>query len=282
MQHTEGTLSGAGGASIYYQYWLPEPAQTPQAVILIVHGAAEHSGRYQHVAQRFTDSGYAVAAIDQIGHGQSDGEHAHVNRFADHIETLDIFQQQVSADFSGLPKILLGHSMGGLIASCYLLQNQAAFAGCILSGPAVKTALEPPLMQWLLIRLLSALVPKMGVLALDAGGVSRVPEEVERYVNDPLNYAGKLSARAVAEMFASMQQIQSHASDITLPLLLLHGGADKLTSPAGSQFLYDHVGSSDKNLHIYPGVYHEMFNEPEKEQVFDDIEAWLSRLMSPA
>jgi alpha-beta hydrolase superfamily lysophospholipase len=275
MQHSEGRLTGGAGASIYYQYWMPQ--LTPRAVILVVHGAAEHSGRYQHFAEHFTSDGYAVAALDQIGHGQSDGDSAHANRFDDHITTLDNFLGQVQQDFQGLPIVLFGHSMGGLIASNYLLRNQSAFTACILSGPAIKTDLKPPVIQLLLIRFLSLIAPKLGVLQLDASGVSRDPEEVERYRNDPLNYSGKLTARTVAEMFHSMHHIQANASQITLPLLLLHGADDPLTSASGSQFLADTVSSSDKTLKIYPGLYHEIINEPEKDRVFADMDNWLNR-----
>lgn len=275
MKHKVGRLTGAADASIFYQYWTPD--QTPRAVILVVHGAAEHSGRYQHFAEHFTGAGYAVAALDQIGHGQSDGDSAHVNRFDDHLATLDKFLTQVQQDFPSAPIVLFGHSMGGLISSNYLLQNQSAFTTCILSGPAIKTDLQPPAIQLLLIRLLSMLMPKLGVLQLDANGVSRDPAEVERYRSDPLNYSGKMTARTLAEMFHSMHHIQDHAERITLPLLLLHGGDDAMTSPSGSQFLADTVSSEQKLLKIYPGLYHEIINEPEKEQVFADIDAWLER-----
>ncbi|MEH6589005.1 MAG: lysophospholipase [Halioglobus sp.] len=275
MLHKEGHLTSGAQASIYYQYWTPE--QTARAVILVVHGAAEHSGRYQHLAEHFTAEGYAVAALDQIGHGKSDGDCAHANRFEDHLVTLDNFLRQVQQDFADLPIVLFGHSMGGLIGSNYLLRNQSAFTTCILSGPAIKTDLKPPAIQLLVIRFLSLILPKLGVLQLDANGVSRDPAEVERYRNDPLNYSGKMTARTVSEMFHSMHHIQANAQNISLPILLLHGGDDPMTAPSGSQFLADNVSSQDKSLKIYPGLYHEIINEPEKDQVFADMDAWLNR-----
>jgi alpha-beta hydrolase superfamily lysophospholipase len=263
---------------MYYQYWQPDEAA--KALILVVHGASEHSGRYQHFAEHFVQSGYAVAAFDNVGHGRSDGTPGYVRRFSDFVDTLDVFQRQVAQDFPGLPQILLGHSLGGLVSTLYLLTNQQRFAGCVLSGPAIKTEMEPPTLQLWLIRSFSLLLPKHGVLQLDANGVSRDPAEVERYVNDPLNYSGKLSARTVSELFKSMNYIQQNASVISLPLLLLHGGADTMASPEGSRFLDEHVSSPDKTLRIYPGLFHEIFNEPEKEQVFGDIDSWLDRLLS--
>ena len=127
--------------------------------------------------------------------------------------------------FPGLPQMLVGHSMGGLISSLYLLRHQQDLAGCVLSGPAIKTDIEPAYLQLLLIRCLSAVAPGTGVLQLDASGVSRDPAVVANYVNDPLVNHGKMSARMVAELFRSMRQIQAEAGAITLPMLLLHGGA---------------------------------------------------------
>jgi alpha-beta hydrolase superfamily lysophospholipase len=273
-------MTGARSLSIYYQCWEPETGS--RALILLVHGAGEHSGRYQRFAEFFTARGYVVAALDHPGHGKSEGRYGHVERFDDFVDTLAMFHRQVSGEFPGLPQLLLGHSMGGLISSLYLLQHQQAFAGCVLSGPAIKTGIEPPRIQMLLIRLLSALLPTLGVLQLDASGVSRDPAEVEKYVSDPLVHHGKMTARKVAELFRGMQQIQAEAGKITLPLLILHGGDDAMTAPEGSRFLHDAVGSQDKTLTIYPGLYHEIFNEPEREEIFRELADWCDRRVSAA
>ena len=181
----------------------------------------------------FTQRDYTVVALDHPNHGKSDGSYGHVDSFDDFVQTLDIFHQQVSAEFSGLPQFLLGHSMGGLISCLYLLQQQSAFVGCVLSGPAIKTDIEPGLLQMLLIRVLSKVAPKAGVLALDANGVSRDPAEVDKYVNDPLVNHDKMTARKVAELFRGMQQFKSSAGEIKLPMLLLHGEADRHGSGLG-------------------------------------------------
>ena len=187
---------------------------------------------------------------------------------------MGIFQQRVKADFAGLPQILLGHSMGGLIGTLFLLQHQREFVGCVLSGPAVKTEIEPPYLQLLLIRCLSVVAPKVGVLQLDASGVSRDPAVVADYVADPLVNHTKMSARMVAELFAAMHHIQDEANRISLPMLLLHGGEDVMAAPGGSHFLHEKISSEDKTLKIYPGLYHEIFNEPEREAVFADMLEW--------
>lgn len=278
--HREAKFVGAKNASIYYQSWAPDTP--PRAVIVLAHGAAEHSGRYDRFAANFVPRGYAIVAQDHPGHGRSDGVPGHFDRLEDITESLHLLRREIARDYEGIPQILLGHSMGGLVSTHYLLEYQQDFVGCVLSGPAIKTDIEPGPVQTALIRVLSATAPKTGVLQLDANGVSRDPVEVERYRKDPLNYTGKLSARFVSELFKAMQHVQANAAAITLPLLLLHGGDDKLTSPEGSRFLDRAVGSRDKTLKIYPGLYHELFNEPEHDEVFADVAAWCDRILREA
>ena len=272
MKHTDGTFSGARGLSIYYQYW--EPEKTPRALLLVVHGAGEHCNRYEVLARYFTAQGYVVAALDHPGHGKSEGQYGHIERVEDLVDTVGIFQQRVKADFAGVPQILLGHSMGGLIGTLFLLQHQREFVGCVLSGPAVKTDIEPPYLQLLLIRCLSVVTPKAGVLQLDASGVSRDPAVVADYIADPLVNHTKMSARMIAELFAAMHHIQAEANRVNLPMLLLHGGEDVMAAPGGSRFLHENISSEDKTLKIYPELYHEIFNEPEREAVFADMLEW--------
>ena len=275
MQHQDGSFEGAAGHSIYFQVWTPDVL--PKAVILVVHGAGEHSTRYAPLATHCCAEGYAVAALDHIGHGKSDGSYGHMESLQQHLDTLTVFRNRVAEAFPGLPVILLGHSMGGLISACFLLEHQREFAGCALSGPAIKTDLEPGVFQTLMIRLLSRLTPKMGVMELDPSGVSRDKEVVRAYCEDPLINHGKMSARFVSELFRGMQQIQERAAEITLPLLVMHGAADAMTSPAGSQFIYDAASSQDKTLKLYPDLFHEIFNEPEREQVYADLLQWCDR-----
>jgi len=272
MKHSDGRFTGTGGRSIYFQCWEPELA--PRAVLLVAHGAGEHSARYQPLALFFTGYNYAVAALDHNGHGYSEGRPGHVNAFGDYLHDLAMFHRQLATRFPGVPMFLLGHSMGGLITSNYLLRHQEDFVGGILSGPAIKTDLQPGRVQMLLLRLLALLTPRLGMLKLNAQGVSRDPEVVRKYVEDPLVFHGKMSARMLRELFAGMGAIQAGAANITLPMLLLHGGADVMTAPEGSRFLYEHIGSSDKTLTIYPGLYHEIFNEPESAEVLAQILGW--------
>jgi alpha-beta hydrolase superfamily lysophospholipase len=198
----------------------------------------------------------------------------HVDRFNDYLAAVERVHRQLRADFPDLPVFLVGHSLGGLIASLHLLEHQAAYTGCVLSGPAIATDIEPGWLQTLIIKTLSRIYPTAGVLQLDANGVSRDPAEVRRYLDDPLVHNGKMTARMVSELFTAMGEIRASAGSITLPLLLLHGGEDAMTSPKGSRLLYHAVSSEDRELKIYPGLYHEIFNEPEHAAVFADLLSW--------
>jgi len=272
MKHTDGNFNGARDASVYWQCWQPDTA--PGALLLIAHGAGEHSARYEELASFFTDQGYVVAALDHPGHGNSAGTYGHIERLEDLVETLEIFRCRLRAEYPKLPFFLIGHSMGGLVSCLYLLRQQQDFVGCVLSGPAIKSEIKPPFLQLLLIRFLSMVAPKTRVLQLEASGVSRDPAVVEAYINDPLVNHDKMTARMVAELFGGMHRIQAEAKKITLPLLLLHGAEDVMASPEGSRFLYENAGSQDKHIEIFPGVYHEIFNEPEREAIFTDVVEW--------
>tara|TARA_B110000503_G_scaffold85373_2_gene129888 strand:- start:16156 stop:16998 length:843 start_codon:yes stop_codon:yes gene_type:complete len=272
MKHSVGRFTGAGGGSIYFQYWEPEAA--PGAVILLAHGAGEHSARYQRLAQFFAGHNYVVAALDHTGHGYSEGVPGHVGSFEDYLHDLAKFHRQTTTRFADAPLIFVGHSMGALIGCNYLLRHQDDFVGAVLSGPAIKTDLEPGFIQMAFLRLLALLAPRLGMLKLDAEGVSRDPTVVTDYIADPLVFHGKMSARMLRELFAGMDTIQADAASITLPMLILHGGADSMAAPEGSRFLYEHIGSNDKTLKIYPGLYHEIFNEPEQAEVLDTVLSW--------
>lgn len=283
MIHEDGELalaqpSKGAGSKLYRQSWLPEGE--PKAVIILVHGFDEHSGRYAYFAEHCTARGYAVHALDHWGHGKSDGTNGFVPNFTVYYDGVDALIAQLPDAHAALPKILVGHSLGGLIAGTYLLKHQSQFASAVLSGPAIKAADEPSAFLRFISGLLSKILPKMGVIALDSNGVSRDPKVVADYEADPLVSGTKISARLGHEMMKQMDHIQSEASKITLPMLMLHGKADRLTAAEGSQFLHDNIGSAEKKLHIYPELFHEIFNEPEKDQVLTDMTDWIDARLS--
>lgn len=278
QQHGSLTLpagSKAAGAKLHLQQWLPDDA--PKAAILLVHGYAEHAGRYQYFAEHCVGRGYAVFAIDHWGHGQSEGAPGYVPDFSvfhDGVDQLLVYARQI---FPELPVMLVGHSMGGLISATYLLANQSNFSACVLSGPAIKAAEEPSAFLKAVSGFLSRFFPKLGVLELDSNGVSRDPQVVADYLADPLVYNGKMGARLAAEMLNTMTYIQRHAGKISLPMLLLHGEKDSLAAAEGSKFLDGQISSPDKSLIIYPELFHEIFNEPERDTVLSDMTDWLDR-----
>ncbi|WP_227340342.1 alpha/beta hydrolase [Sphingopyxis sp. P8] len=264
--------SAGAGARLHVTRWLP--AAAPKAIVLLAHGYAEHAGRYGHVAARLNEAGYAVYAVDHWGHGRSDGTPGFVPRFSAYLDGMRELLTLVEVNHPGTPRLLLGHSMGGLIATLLLIERQDAFAAAALSGPAILPAEPPSRFTVWISRFLSRVFPRLGVLALDANGVSRDPAVVAAYRADPLVYTGKIGARLGQEFMDAMAAARAGAPRIALPILLQHGADDRLTAPEGSRFLFDHVASADKRLKLYPGLYHEIFNEPEQAAVLGELVAW--------
>ncbi|WP_338426435.1 alpha/beta hydrolase [Sphingopyxis kveilinensis] len=271
--------SAGAGAKLRVTRWLPE--SLPKAIVLLAHGYAEHAGRYAHVAKRLTDAGYAVYAVDHWGHGRSDGEGGYVPRFSAYLDGMAELLALAGINHGDTPRLLLGHSMGGLIATLFLIERQQAFVAAALSGPAILPAEPPSRFTVWISRFLSRFFPRLGVLSLDANGVSRDPAVVEAYKADPLVYDGKIGARLGKEFMDAMAVAQADAPKIRLPILIQHGGADRLTAPAGSRYLFDHVGSVDKRLEIYPGLFHEIYNEPEQAAVLGDLIGWFDAHVAP-
>ncbi|NIB41670.1 alpha/beta hydrolase [Pseudomaricurvus alkylphenolicus] len=278
MKQSEGKLVTQGldetdSFNCHYRQWLPD--NCPNALMLIVHGMGEHCARYQHVAKYFVERGFGVYALDHKGHGKSEGRPGHIDRFSNYSAGVNSLLQKIKAEYPELPRFLVGHSMGGLISADFLLQQQDEFVGCVLSGPAMKAVDEPP--AWLLAinRLISRIFPTLGMMQLDANGVSRDPAVVQAYLDDPLVYKGKMSSRLVHELLSTMTSLMNQAAKIRLPVLVLHGESDTLTSVDGSRQFHQSISSTDKDLRIYPGLYHEIFNEPEQEQVLNDMATWL-------
>jgi acylglycerol lipase len=272
--HVEGTFPGAAGGSVFWQSWTPE---SPKGLVVIAHGLAEHSSRYAHVAEALNVAGYAVYALDHRGHGKTDGTPGNVERIAFVRGDLDSLLTQARGEHPGLPVFLLGHSFGGLVALDYVVsRGQTGFAGLVLSGALVDPNAGNAV-QRRLARVLSSLAPNLGVVPLDATTVSRDPAEVKKYVDDPLNYHGKVRARSGAEIIAAVTSVVAGLPRVTLPVLVMHGGADRLVPPGASKLIAERIGSPDKTLTLYDGLYHEIFNEPERDTVLGDVVTWLDK-----
>lgn len=274
MERTEGTFKGSKGLNLYHQCWLPEA--NPKAVLLVVPGLAEHSGRYTNLVNYFVPRAYAVCGLDTQGHGKSEGPRCYIDRFQDYVNDVKIFFDIVHQRYGDRKVFLLGHSMGSAIAIVYAAQHQADLAGLIMSGATLKPGASVPSVLKVVVRVISRLFPKMGVAVIDASTISRDKAVVDAYVNDPLVYRGKVTARLGAELVKVLNQMPKLIPKITLPIIIMYGTEDRLSNPEGSQMLYDAVGSRDKTLKKYEGFYHEIFNEPGHLQVMGDLEAWLT------
>jgi alpha-beta hydrolase superfamily lysophospholipase len=272
-QHETFNFTGLAGYNIFCQSW--RPADEPRAVLLIVHGLAEHSGRYAHVAEFFAGRGFAVYALDHRGHGRSEGVRADVVRFEDFLADLKTFLDLVKEHEPGKEVFLIGHSMGGAIVTLFAARHGAELDGLITSGAGVKVGgdISPLLVP--LFKLVAAVAPRLPLVQLEAEAVSRDPEVVARYRGDPLNYLGNVRARMGVQLLRGGELALQELPQIELPVLVLHGTADRLADPEGSQMIYDGVGAVDKTIKFYEGLYHEIFNEPERDQVLADVAAWL-------
>lgn len=273
MNHLDGRLKSADGTEIYWQSW---QVAEPIACVTICHGLGEHGGRYQPIATRLTELGYSVFAIDHRGHGESGGRRGLIKQFQRCIDDVDLLVEQQLLPLKR-PVILFGHSMGGAIATAYTSQHQQKLAGLMLSGAALSSDLVPGPMK-LICSGLGKLLPRLPVLKIDPSAVSRDPEQVASYANDPLNLSGHVPIRTIAEMVAAIAKLPQRFSALTLPMLIMHGSDDQLIPAVASEELYKHAGAEDKTLKIYQGLYHEILNElPEdREQVMGDMLEWLT------
>jgi len=277
MEHTEGSFRGHKDLNLYYQSWLP--AGRPEAILLVVHGGAEHSGRYTNLVNYFVPKGYAVCGLDLRGHGKSEGLRFYVERFSDYLTDLKTFFDMVRGEHGDTKVFLVGHSLGGAIATAYAIDRQDELAGLLLSGAVLKVPSDRSPALIVLARMLSLLLPRMvipGTSPVDASAICQDKAVVDAYVNDPLVYRGNLRVRFGAEMAKTLRELPRQMPKINLPILIMHGTADRLCDPQGSQMLYERVGSRDKTLKLYEGFYHEIFNEPGHKQVMADMETWLA------
>ena len=267
----EAGFTGARDRRIFTQSWLPRGS--PRDQVVIAHGYAEHSGRYDAVALFLTARGFAVHALDHHGHGKSEGARAVIERFAQADADIDTLVDKVRAG-SGLATIkLIGHSMGGSLALNYALNHQEKLSGLVLSGPAIGGKMAR-VTRWLLA-VISTFAPQRGTIALDANAVSRDPTVVADYIADPLVFRGKVPARTAHEMFKAIHSYPARVESLIVPCLLMHGEADALVSAKLAAPLFAGIASPDKTIHIWPGLFHEIFNEPERGEVLALTANWL-------
>ncbi|MDQ3989229.1 MAG: lysophospholipase [Actinomycetota bacterium] len=273
----EGERTLAGGGSAYWQAWLPEGGA--RAVVVIVHGLGEHGGRYDHVGRRLAGAGFSAYAADHRGHGRSGGRRANIGRMAAVVGDLADFVRFAAERCPGVKVFMLAHSLGGLIALQYATGDVPALAGLVLTGPLVQVESGSPVLERM-AGVLSALTPNLGVLAVPPDAVSRDPAVVAAYRADPLVHHGKVPARTGAEILATTLALPARLQRLRIPLLLVHGTCDRLAPAAGSQLVHDGVASPDRTLRLCEGLWHEVMNEPERDEILDEIVGWISQRIS--
>jgi alpha-beta hydrolase superfamily lysophospholipase len=269
----ERSFDGVDGIRIVYDVWTPDTS--PRGVVVLSHGYAEHARRYDHVTQRFGEAGLVTYALDHRGHGRSGGKRVWLKRLSDYTDDFATLVSIAAADHPGLQRIVLGHSMGGGIVFAYAAEHVGDYTAIVLSGPAVAAQLEAPLLLRFIGKAVGKFFPGAPAKKLPTDAISRDPEVVAKYNADPLVYHGWLPAgisRALLQVGENQPQL---AAKLTAPLLIVHGEQDRLINVEGSRILAENAASADVALKVYPGLYHEVFNEPEKDRVLDDVVAWI-------
>lgn len=275
----EERIASANGIEVVVRSW--RPAMPARAVVAIVHGVKSHGGYYAWAAEQLTAAGFAVYALDLRGRGKSDGPRLYVDDIAEYLADVDTLLAHARSHDPGLPVFLLGHSAGGVISSVYTLDHQAELAGLICESFAFKVA--APDFVLTIVRWLARIAPRLPVLRLKTADFSRDPAAVQGMVADPLGVHREAQpAATVAALLRGTDRLESGFSRITLPVFILHGTADKVTRPDGSQQFYDTAGSTDKTLKLYPDHAHDLLNDIGREGVMADIVGWIDAHVSRA
>ena len=275
-RHREFTTAGLGGLDLYAQAWLPD--DHVRSVIVVAHGLGEHSGRYASLAEALVAAGHAVYALDHRGHGRSPGARANIERFEHLVSDYGAFAGRAARQHPDAPVFLLGHSMGGAVAFATALRLPGAVRGVVLSAPALAAAETASGSRKLLARVLSTIAPNTGVWRIDAARVSRDPMVVHKYLAEPLVHRGAVPARTVVELLDAMEGFLFQAPKLRLPTLVLHGTRDALVPVDATRPVYQALDAQRRTIKYYEGLFHEVFNEPERAQVIGDLLHWLARV----
>jgi alpha-beta hydrolase superfamily lysophospholipase len=274
MTFIEETVTTVDGLRLYARRHEVERAR---GELVIVHGFGEHSGRYGPLSDYLVKQRYSVTSYDHRGHGLSDGVPGHVESFSEYEYDLESVIAGVRArDESGV-LFLIGHSMGGLILLRYLAKTTHQFAGAVLSAPLLGVAIQVPAHKMMIARVGARFAPRMRLgNEIDPAMLSRDPEVGRAYAADPL-VNKMVSMRWFSEAKVAMEEAASWAPEVKVPILVMHGTADKLADCETTRKVFEALGSADKELEIYQGYYHELFNEPEKRDIFDRVSQWLDK-----
>jgi alpha-beta hydrolase superfamily lysophospholipase len=279
MGYREIEWKSADGTAMFACEWSPDPSKPLRAVVGIVHGMGEHMGRYSHVAEMLTAEGYGVIGFDQRGHGRTAGKRGHVPAYEGLLEGVDFILGEARSKHPGAPLFLFGHSMGGNVTLNYLLRRQPDIHGAIVTGPWLKLAFKPPSLQAVIGRVIEKIYPKYtNSRPMVADHLTSDPAMIERYVKDKLGH-GQITAKFYFGVHRAGNWALEHAKELKVPLLLMHGGDDQVTSiHASKQFAESTPALS--SWKEWPGFKHELHNETGREEVFAVIRGWLDRQLA--
>jgi alpha-beta hydrolase superfamily lysophospholipase len=280
IQHTEGRFSGAGSLQLYYQAWIPAES-SHRAVLMNLHGLGDHSGLYHTLAAHFPPRGIAVYAFDLRGNGRSPGQRGYVGRWEEYRDDLAAFLGLVRRSERSLPLFLLGNSLGGLIVLDYAIHCPEGLAGVVAAAAPLGRLGVPPLLL-ALGRVMSRIFPRFSLqTGMDLSGLAREPSVVETVLADPL-FHRRGTARLSTEVTGAIQRVHQLAGTLSVPLLMLHGSADRMVPPDGTRSFFARVRFPDRELLEYPGAYHGLFADRGFEEVLTDLERWIDRHIARA
>ncbi len=267
-----GTIEGLAGVELFYRW---DPVTDPKGAVVIVHGLAEHSGRYAHVVAALNAAGYSCMGVDLRGHGRSSGRRVFLRRFSEYVDDVQRAVRALRRREPEAPLFVIGHSMGGVVALLYAIEHGPTLAGVVLSAPGLRAKIPVPPWKDALGRLMSKVWPTLAIpTGIPPRDVSRDPEVVRAYEADPL-VTKKATARWYTEFLGAQDEALRGAPTVTVPALVLAPLGDRVVDPECYHQVHAALGSKDKTLKLYPGLFHEVFNEPEKDEALAVVTAWL-------
>lgn len=267
----------SGGPRLYYESWIPRKAR---AILVFVHGLSEHTGRYGPLIKSFVNNGYGVALYDQRGHGNSGGQRGHFDNFNDMLSDLAAFISMIDKANPSTPIILVGHSFGGQLALNYVVRYTKRIRGLIVSSPNIRLKMPIPKWKYWLAENLHKVMPRLAVAhSIDAKWLSHDTRVGETYLKDK-KIVRKFTLRAGQEILNNLDVVMPLASRIHLPCLFLQAGDDHVCDAEAVKHFYRRIQVSRKRMKVYEGLYHELFNEVDKDIIFSDMQNWLHELLS--
>lgn len=272
------SFTNVEGMKLYAEWWTP---CNPTAVLVVVHGISEHSGRYGPMIEHFVRRGFAVAIYDQRGHGKSEGERGVIKSVQDFVSDLGEFIEVTKARYPDLPCFLVGHSFGGQISINYTVRYAKGLAGLLLSSPNIKLKMKiPAWKRWCIDQIYKRAPEYQLKHEIDPKWLSHDQGVVRRYAEDP-RIVKRISLHGAREVFRNQEVIMAFASRIHVPCFFMHAGDDRICCPTGTEQFFRRVPVAQKSLRIYEGMYHELFNETARQTVFRDMEQWIDSIVYP-